>query len=516
MSVAMDASHSFEVEEVPPARAPEVVQAARSGRSGGAARGSFAMVAKSSMKRVSSGAALAFTARKTEQESLNGATFMSEGLSKWEAVMSISICACGAGVTVFPKVMSEAGFVFAPVLMIVCCFCCVECSSILCLACDMAERTEDVVITSYEELARHAGGPTLEKVLMCTKNTAFLCFVVVYAQFQTETIGTFMGECPNLDAIRFFIVLPLFIVLAMVRDLTQLAKFNILGVLAGFIQCGGIILGGLLERMNADPCGKGHFAGDSECRWYSWQPRQSALALKINVTNEPPWMSVFGKALATCVFGFAVLATVPSYRHQLANRHEAKTVWRSALFLILGVYLAVMGVGYIGYGAKSEDNIIVGISADYPLIGGAAALAIIVNLTVSTPIFLYCFFSVFQTTGDDNLHTAFTPENIVFRIMVVIALVAVSWGLPFALEVIGLVSAVFGVCNNLFFPNVMYYMTKKQDASSPPQVPHWRWMIHVGISFIGVACLIFGFKGALATLLEKLEKGAEATPAACT
>merc|ERR1712232_1190523 len=177
-----------------------------------------------------------------------------------------------------------------------------------------------------------------------------------------------------------------------------------------------------------------------------------------------------------------------------------------ALLLILGVYLVVMGVGYCGYGNKAQDNVIVSISEDAPLIGKAAAVAIIVNLMVSTPIFLYCVFSAIQSTGDDRMRTALTAENIVLRIFIVLLCVLISYGLPFALEVIGLVSAIFGTMNNLFFPNIMYYMTRRKNASTaPPQSPSGRYIVHIGVLIVGILCLVFGVKGALATLLEKLQ-----------
>jgi len=316
-----------------------------------------------------------------------------------------------------------------------------------------------------------------------------------------------------LDFIRFAVTVPVFAAMGLVKDLTQLARFNSLGIVSAGLECGGVILGGFQAYNARSPCittQENIFANpdtfDAHCRWYSPQPRAAAIASITEVALENTWFDILGQSLSVCVFSLSILSTVPSYRAELAERREGVGILRTALTWISGIFIVVMICGYVGFGNGSAENIMVSVMENSIPIGLLGSLGVICGLCVSTPVFLFCVFKTVESTGTDAIRTRFTPQNIIARISTIIVVILVSWGLPYASEVIGLIGAVFGVCNNLFFPVLFHILLHRKAAGQVVGTPQTRidYFFYALIVLCGACTMLFGVKGGLAALQLKM------------
>jgi len=165
----------------------------------------------------------------------------------------------------------------------------------------------------------------------------------------------------------------------------------------------------------------------------------------------------------------------------------------------------VMTLGYLGFGSEAPDNVVVGFSAHYPVLGLIASIALIINVLISSPLYIFCVMSLFETSCSGRIWTPMTLPNIGFRIVLISTLCIIGSQLPYVTEIIGLVSSVFACCNNIFFPIIFHYGAR-QKALTTPRNPAWRTVKYVGAAIVGLCVLIFGVKGSLETLLTKLRQ----------
>eukprot|EP00929_Paragymnodinium_shiwhaense_P094394 TRINITY_DN5493_c0_g1_i1.p1 TRINITY_DN5493_c0_g1~~TRINITY_DN5493_c0_g1_i1.p1 ORF type:complete len:583 (-),score=89.01 TRINITY_DN5493_c0_g1_i1:410-2158(-) len=443
------------------------------------------------------------------------------GLSKNEVVANLVIACVGAGVVVFPKTMDSAGAVFAIPILATCALACSEAAALICHGCALAESLADLApgaVRGYEALARHAGGSTAEALIMFTKNFAMIGFTVVYMSMEVGSALSFFDKDFRLNfsknygielktIVQFGVIMPIFIGLAFIKDLRVLAKFNTLGMLAVIGEIAAILLGSMFHFFDSDTCqtyGERINAADGQairteggevCRWYKAQPDGGFLLKE-------------GSATATCLFAFAVLGTIPSVRSQCANPREAPEAIRIGFFLVFLLYAVVMGLGYLGYGEGSPDNVLEAVAAQYKITGIVGSLSIMINIFISAPLFIICVLSAFEATGTSALHTPMSGPNCVVRVVFIIFCSSVSAVLPYVCEVIGLVSSCFGVFNNIFYPVVFMYALRKSAGAKAPEQAAWKPVVHTGLMVLGGFTMIFGVMGSWESLQKKIQENA--------
>jgi len=439
----------------------------------------------------------------------------------------------GSGILFFPKVMSDVGIVAAPLLCILCAVVCTECGTLIHKACAMLEEHTGEVITSYEEFAHHVGGPRMEKLVMVTKNFAMLGFIIVYFGLVSDSVYKFI---PNKDQIslgmvRFFIVFPVFALLAMLQNLQQLARFAILGIIAMGFECVLLVAASFAIGGGVDVCPGDTRPPHSEngaCNWYSLEPADG-------------WLGPMGKAMSIFLFSYAILATIPSVRSQLKNPSELPQILRVSFGFCSILNIFIMSAGYYAFGGGVADNQNDGLELYYAWIAQFVAVAIIINLLLSTPLYSYCIISVFEASGTDALRTPLSIPNIAFRVGLILALATTNHFLPYAMEVIGLVSSVFATANNILFPLGFFYLARKvvseeaaadtaeladksglEIGSEPKSRSRvvaevesgsaLQYGFHALVLLVGLCVLVFGVQGSLQTLMKKIaEDSAGAT-----
>jgi len=427
-----------------------------------------------------------------------------DGMSVGEATSNLVIALVGVAVTTFPAAISGVGFVAGPLLLIFSAAMISECGLLICQTCDIAERDagqKPGSLRSYEALASAVLGPMGQKVLLVTKNAVFLSSVALFATFLTDSFYTFVPGRPYplatkrdiMLGLRFGVTLPLLIGLAMLKDMKQLARFASLGLLGMFMQIGGILLGCALNIFSADACeGADLLDKTVNCREYLPYPE----------ITPKMWASRLGTVSSVFVFAFAVVATLPSVRSQLADPAKMPDVVRNSFGISLFVYLVVLLMGYLAFGQRSEPNIILNVAEHYPMLGNVPVVGLILNISFSIPIFVLCVVSVFEASGSKSIHTPLTPVNMLLRACVMVMLTLVSWKLPYITESIGVVSSVFCVINNMFVPLLAFSIASKSGAK-PGFLMN---VLHIVVLLFGLLVLYFGFTGSLHSMLDRIRE----------
>jgi len=217
-----------------------------------------------------------------------------------------------------------------------------------------------------------------------------------------------------------------------------------------------------------------------------------------------------GSAMATCLFSCeSVVTVVSSVRSQMRNREQLPSALRTALAIVITIYLTVMSLCYLAFGqglnGNALDNITMNCLGVQCYLGGLVGFALIVNFLISIPTVAFFVISVFETLGRWRICTSMSPSNIVFRILLMVSVVLIGVQVPHVREVIGIISASFGGCNALVFPRLMYFSLERRCSAdpSPTTVFDSRWDIlrHIVVFLVAMVAMPFGFTGAIQNLM---------------
>eukprot|EP00438_Fugacium_kawagutii_P024524 Skav231375 [mRNA] locus=scaffold1586:781207:794861:- [translate_table: standard] len=250
----------------------------------------------------------------------------------------------------------------------------------------------------------------------------------------------------------WFAIFPAFCLMALLRDLSQLSKYAWVGLVGMGVQLVGLVGGCLL----------GSFSGKKQS--HSMMPPEGSV----------PGMSLgswrwAGITLSAFIFCFAILATVPSVRSQMREPSEMPLALRDAIGFTLILYEVIMVWGYFAYGEDVNENFTEDISESYPIFGILPSCGLFANVAITAPLFFYCFFSVLEATGNDQVRTPGSVPNTVARITLVLVLTFSGAVISGLLPLIGVFSSVFCVCNNIFFP-ILFYNRLRYKAAQPASV----------------------------------------------
>lgn len=491
---------ALEVEESP-------ARSARTTRSSGTNTTGTRSFARAS---IASAAALTGTTCSQLQNDADADADLSGGLSVNETVANFVISAVGAGVVVFPKVMRDNGVSVAFLLLVVSAFVCFESGRLIIECCAMAEMHRGFArgsLTTYEAVAEAAFGRAGTTALAVTKNCYMLGSILAYTVFLSAGMEEWTSFIPmgsdatRSNIVRWFIVTPLFLRMAMVSDLKQLVSLAPIGTAAIFMQAVAICIGSMLQA----------FWPVSETRTYN------APELSLNTV---------GSTVAIFVFGFDAIVSLPAMRGQMSDHDELPSVLNKGMAIVAMISGIIMGLGYAGFGSEVEDNVIDSLGTfmtknEFSIsssLGSVASVSILVNLLISVPIVFFSFTSFVESTKSsegDALRTPMTTHNIMFRLAVMICLVFVGSAIPFAKQLIGLVSAIFGSFNSVLFPLAFFYnLRRKVSADALRPLHPMRKVFHAVVLLLGSTALVFGSIGGVDELSQKLnELSSSAQPA---
>jgi hypothetical protein len=347
-------------------------------------------------------------------------------------------------------------------------------------------KTTMPTIESYEALAGEALGRIGKTSLTITKNGYLLGLLVVYSLLMTDGIQKWhLAATANREVVRWCVTLPMLIGLAMVRDLRQIKNFAGIGFCACFLQCALLGVGATLDLFQPG---------------FVWPKHDLARGGVLNV----------GTAMATCLFSCeSVVTVVPSVRSQMKDHEQLPLALRTALAIVISVYLVVMSLCYLAFGqglnGNALDNITIDCWGAQCYLGSLVGFALLVNFMISIPTVAFFVISVFESIGRWRVCTSMSPSNIAFRVALMVSLVLVGMQVPHVREVIGIISASFGGCNALVFPRLMYFSLEKRCSADPSRdvafSGRWDILRHIAVFLVAMIAMPFGFTGAIQNLM---------------
>eukprot|EP00930_Biecheleria_cincta_P056518 TRINITY_DN42622_c0_g1_i1.p1 TRINITY_DN42622_c0_g1~~TRINITY_DN42622_c0_g1_i1.p1 ORF type:complete len:527 (-),score=80.45 TRINITY_DN42622_c0_g1_i1:59-1609(-) len=408
-------------------------------------------------------------------------------LTFWQAVSSIVLTMVGAGINVLPSVAAQVGFVPACILILVCYLVITECGMLTLSALDTLELSRGAAagpLANWEQLVKPILGPGAEKLMRLSNTGVLLGAIILSATLQTQSIvellpgSWFCGARANQEEcgkqlallVRLLMVLPLLVGFALIRDMAQLSRLSPLGVFGMCLQVSALIVGFALQLLSNGPSPVD-----------TWTPGGT-------IPNS------LGLGAANFYFSFSAVLCLPNIRSQMQQPQQAGAMFRMSMVITIYLYGAVMLLGYGTFGSSVKDNVMVAVAETEPLIGRIGCLGLLLNCSVSIPIY---YFIVMKSCGDLSEQTA-------FRASVMVVLVLVSVVFKSLKATIGLVSSVFLVINSAYFPLTTFYVQQQtQGASGRPPVSSLRQNAHILVAVFSGLVLIFGFQGAFHELLQE-------------
>lgn len=413
------------------------------------------------------------------------------GLTFWETVINFVLNLIGAGVLVLPRTFATSGCVFALCLLATAFIVVMKCALITIANCTLAEAMSGTTVKSYEALCGEILGPMGKTALMFSKNSYFSGIIIVYSIMVTDSIGQWVPFVPR-ETIRWFVVLPIFGGLAMVKDLKQVAKLAPIGVIAAIVQCSSISLGSVIKIIE-----------------------NMAESANVPYTAYVPDFLAIGSVLATCAFGCgSIVATVPSVRCAMAEPKELPEALKYALGIVFSVYAGVSIIAYWAFGDDVTNNAMNSINKDCSLFqcftGKVAALAIIMNLLISTPGVSFFVVSVVESLGTGPVFKPLSPPNIGARAVFILTMVLIGSLLPYVSEVVGLLSASFGCFNVLVLPSLINYRALERYKEAGIEHPvgnaleEGGKLSYAGVGVVAAIAMLFGIMGGITRLAAKM------------
>jgi len=436
----------------------------------------------------------------------------STGLSKNQVVVYLVTAILGCGVVVLPSLMKLGGWLVVPILTGLTSLAFVEVARMMDLAIGKAEK--HMGISSFEDLGRAAMNQVGVGLIRTVTGTGFFGTLIVYTILIGHNVSGLLdtafsqynaaGFLRDLVSVKLgiFVVTPVLLVLAILKDST-LANIMAVGMFASLTSCMLICIKGYLDA---------HF-------WMNW-PEQE-LSRMHNMWPEEP--ASVGTVLAVLFAAFSVMGTVPCIRGQMHDKQQFLPAFRLAMSIVFCMYLAVMLLGYWGYGNYVQHNVVD--SMMFPPMtpeearkaeqgelphghGGGRPVGIIMAVLVT--LYLFLSFSLFfkctagmiqnLVNGMCKLENSDT-ERYAIRLLLVIVVVLVATAVPHFRALMAIMSAICCSCNNVFFP--LLFAFKLEDGEF--RVSMSRRLVHSCICILGLFCFCLGLYNSVSTLIKEME-----------
>lgn len=417
-----------------------------------------------------------------------------EGLSFHETVANFVVSLVGVGMLFFPALMKQVGAFVACPLMLTAAFVVYICAVIIGQCCDAVDHSGEEPVQSYEVLAGDALGKCGRMMLTYTKNIYLIGIIVVYAVLNAEGLGTWVP----LDQYRtiWYVVLPLFILLAMLKDLKAISWVASICIVAIATQIFSIIIGASIHYVQAV-----HLS--------STKPTYHGVSGDLSPLTV-------GNALVTFVFGFSIIiATIPSVRSHMEHKEQLPSAIAVSMGMVSLLYLFVMIMGYGAFGDKVHDSILLsitegcdgGVTGLRCSMGSICAGSITLNLFLTVPQLFFFVVSVVESCGSNGPFRPMSCPNMLMRGLMMLVMVATASALPYAKEIVGLLAAALGCCNAFFFP-LAFHAALRRQYPEKMKMGTAEVLKHLLVLLVGVMAVIFGVLGSLDALRERINQDA--------
>lgn len=372
-------------------------------------------------------------------------------VSTVEAFVNLVKVIIGAGILVLPQLPQRSGFVLAALLLVISGLAVQESSiqlwKALMAANVNANDEKSAKVTTYEALAETALGLWGRIFTVAVVNIFLLGVCSAYAAL----IGMQLHKLTGIFDQRIWLLIasPIFVILALLPNLSVLSKFVPLGMLAACLMAAMVVWRALED------------AGT----WRSWDQDVHHL--------WPTSFAPLGSALATCVGAFTLIPMVPPIVRDMYKPESFSWALNAALLTCGILYLGVMLCGYYGYGSFISEDIVESMSrspnsweeamsqpiADWTgvqrlWIRVFMSILILVNITLSMPLLAMAVFYSIESF-DSNYVVPGSWSNWIMRTGIIAGIVAVAWAVPRFTVVFGFFSSLAAPCVSLILPLVI-------------------------------------------------------------
>jgi hypothetical protein len=197
--------------------------------------------------------------------------------------------------------------------------------------------------------------------------------------------------------------------------------------------------------------------------------------------------------------------------------------------IVFGMYLAVMLLGYWGYGNFVQHNVVDSMmfpprtpeealynqgpeareNSGINPIGVLMAVLVTTYLFLGFSLFFKCVAGMMKNLlgGRENsslnrLYKEGTRENNVLRGVMVVIVVMVGLAVPHFRDLMAIMSSVCCSCNNVFFPLLFACLLEKESAGT--RFSTGRRIAHLAIFVLGLFCFSLGLWSSLSNLLQEM------------
>jgi amino acid permease len=302
------------------------------------------------------------------------------------------------------------------------------------------------------------------------------------------------------DRLWIIIIAPVVWLLSMMRDVSAIAKLIPIGVVAAILSCVLIIAN----------------AGMDSQLWEDWSPEE--VKQLHNVWPVGSFMSL-GSLTATAFGAFGCVGILPAIIDEMKSQDRFKRSFRTALSIVMVLYICIMLVGYHAYGNFIQPNILKSMTyhpstyeeSSLPpeewtgrhsnVVPTAMSCCMLVNLVISYPLLLAPVFIAIQRTpyGKENLQLG-SKRNLFMRTTIVLLTVAI----PLVFDDFSLIFDLFAsICmpvQGVLIPIVFGSKIRKKVGAEDTCLS--RKILHVMMSTVAIFCMIIGLTDSMSKMVH--------------
>jgi len=394
--------------------------------------------------------------------------------------MSILTVMIGAGVLILPQQFNKLGMPLGCLLLAVSCWC----SAYLCYTMNEAigrvqERTGSFVHT-IDDLAFACFGIPGKRVAQFILRAFVVGKVACYIVLIGRNLEYLV--CPPQYKEWVMLSSGLFLLAAFVKSARLLENISVIGAICSGVYALPVIAGSLQAHFDPDiapPLDMLRFGG--------------SYGFAIPPEQLLPSFGLF-------LFGFGPTEVMATARRNMADQSGMPAAITASHAITGLFYLLVGTLGAWGFGDTVLGNVTESMQSRHGkwFTGYCLALAVAMNLFVSIPICLYCFFAAL--TRGRNLSTA---VDALLRVGVIAFCSFIGVFLPYFMQVLQIFSSTLIVPMTVFLP--LACGAKSARDSGQPYSSR-RMMLDFALFIVGIGCFVVGLADAIDELIREIAK----------
>lgn len=424
------------------------------------------------------------------------------GLTWWQAAFSLVVVVIGAGVMALPQLPKKGGVFPTAIAMLLCGVTISESGFAMWKGFMAGNKTSEKgkkSIVSYEDFGHAAFGEVGAASVVVMLVFYFIGVCAGFSVLIADSLAHLTSHW--LDTKTWLIVMyPVFGCLAMLPNVTAIAKLVPLAVVAIVLLCSTIIFKSVMDGQ----------------RWQAW-PDLDEKALHKRWPEAPLDLGI---VVASLFGAFGVIGNVPSVLCEMKDPMQFPLAFKTALCIVGGLYLVVMGAGYYGYGEFIQSDIVDSLTS-FPanqtqafqvpfedwtgpkakILEDILSSLLLVKLMIGLPLNYMVIFYSFQTfKHTKHVVPPGSFRNKVMRGAIVALAVLVARLVPDFGELFALVCSIFGPLLQVIFPLFFGYKIRHELGAKRSSCP--RRALHALMVVVAIFTITIGFWESLQDVLS--------------